>query len=285
MGAFFLFFKNGYGIMFFMDISQNDVFNSFSAPSGSFDGGMVVDGPAQVPRRNKWWILIIVAVLLVGVVALVIWIGARGGNNGFPNSNKTKLAFNKYTNYILDGEDKETDVTREMIDDSTPYFDDLSNSAEKKQYLEKETALYDAFYELYDSDMRNEELSAIKLYYHDYLEVDRLSTEELAEVYREYGEKDVEDLIAVRYNMVNINQALGTYVDTLKELANVQLKVIVEMDKAGCLGVENCFKMKEDDEFDIYSLETKSAGIVYDLWDGAQEALIGVYNVVYGEGR
>lgn len=96
-----------------------------SAPaqaSGSFGTGDIILTPEK--KSHKGIIIIALAVLIIGGFFAVMFL-TRNGDGNVNISNNAKLAFNKYANYLLYGEDSDKPLEGEYDEDSIYKLDEM----------------------------------------------------------------------------------------------------------------------------------------------------------------
>lgn len=278
-----------------MNPTQNDDFGSFGTPSGGFGGGnpqvnggsIVVGGPVQKSGHKKWWAILIVVLLLaaIGGGAFALWkSGVFGGGGTVTTGNSVKVAFNEYANYVLLGRDSKDDVTEEMVEESEPFFESITDIGEMNQYLKKVNEKYEKLESVYysDSGYEDDDLFAIKVYFQEFPSINEIDGEDLLLAYKNTGINVANEMIEEAYYSVELGQPLEEYVNTLKDFAEAQLQMYIDMDKAGCLGTDECYG-KTDGGLDLmltYIIEIDE--MVGRMRVMAREALIEMYSDIYG---
>lgn len=120
---------------------------------------------AQGKKSRKGIIIVILLVLVFigGFFAVLFSVSQNSGKNVGEN---TKLAFNRYANYLLYGEDSDMDLNKERIDNTEDYVannlitnddtGDNENGVLARDYFSKAEQLWDAFYDgLGDKELAN----------------------------------------------------------------------------------------------------------------------------------
>ncbi|MBR2802979.1 hypothetical protein IKE19_00130 [Candidatus Saccharibacteria bacterium] len=139
---------------------DNDNFVSSEFPKG----GLSIGGGEKKSRKGLVAGLIVVFVLLVSG-GLVVFAAVNGmfGNNGDSGSGNVtnngvsivvdesvsmKVAFNRYANYLVSGEVKDTVVNSDAFDGLTV----LDEKYNDKEYIKNVNALYDVFYKKFEQE-------------------------------------------------------------------------------------------------------------------------------------
>ena len=130
-----------------MDPSYNNSFGT-QPPVSSGTGDIVLQ--PDKPAKSKKGIFIGIGVLLVLlVVALMVFLatgGGKGSNGSGSGSNdnvSVETAFNRYANYLVSGEVKDSEVSSERFDSAIK----LDEEYEDKEYEGEAAKLYKSFYD------------------------------------------------------------------------------------------------------------------------------------------
>lgn len=187
-------------------------------------------------RKRKKIALIAVAVLLVIGAGLGAFFLIQQANK--PSANRVKTAFNRYANYVLYGEEKDSDIgeysdtARYTIMDKYLNRDDNYNKrlnelfeAFTKEYASAaENGLYekdgidyykDIYYAVYDSYELDNQLSFERIISLYESEGSEAAEEAIEDVYEQYGKNTdhryVYDWYATRTDYINVLDAFSTY--------------------------------------------------------------------------
>lgn len=125
--------------------------------------GDIVLAPEKKSRKGVI-IALIVAVLIIGGLFAAVFLMQRNGSGSVSISKNAELAFNKYANYLLYGEDSDAELNEERSEDTEDYMvnnliadEDTDNSGSgisPSVFFSKAEQLWNTFYEnLSDSEL------------------------------------------------------------------------------------------------------------------------------------
>ena len=249
----------------------------------------IVSAPTNTKKYRLFWLVGgVTAVLIIIALALFFTIGSGNGNNNTTSLEEVKPFYNSYVNYILLGKDDQSEVSLEDIENTIPYFFELTQS-QKNEYIKQVNAKYDKLVSKYYELSDELDLWPLKTFFSDYVSIPNFTTSELIKQYDTEGEQIVNEKIESMYNMSEIDSYLDTYLQKRKSLELENLKIIAAMKAAGCINgeqiIDNCYTMTE---------ETKSTldQIVSDLNDDLiimeeraysvlERLYINIYNIRY----
>ena len=226
-----------------MDPSYNNSFGT-QPPVSSGTGDIVLQ--PDKPAKSKKGIFIGIGVLLVLlVVALIAFLATGGGkgsegSSGSSNDNvSVETAFNRYANYLVSGEVKDSEVT---IDDDTVFS--FTESYTDDAVLKKATELYGAFY---NKAISNEDLvinSSLSLekgeqYYQLLNERKTIEIIDTDTLYYKYVDSGSGAALNYAKEFYNIDESktdvVSIYRSDLYDWAKTKIDFWVIYDKYGCI--------------------------------------------------
>lgn len=226
-----------------MDPSYNNSFGT-QPPVSSGTGDIILQ--PDKPAKSKKGIFIGIGVLLVLlVVALVVFLvtgGGKGSNGSGSSSNdnvSVETAFNRYANYLVSGEVKDSEVA---INDDTIFS--FTESYTDDAVLKKATELYGVFYDKATSNgdgIMNVGLSLDrgKQYYQLLSEIKTTEHIDMDTLYYKYvdGGVGVASNYAKDFYGINDNNssANSSYRKGLYDLAKIRIEYWDIYNKNGCI--------------------------------------------------
>lgn len=111
-------------------------------------GDIVVANDNAVAQKQKTKKFIILSAAVLGVLAIVLVVVFFVGQASKPSANKVKTAFNRYANYVLYGEEKDSDIGE--YDESARYTIMDKYISVDENYNKRFKELFDAFYKEYN---------------------------------------------------------------------------------------------------------------------------------------
>ena len=158
------------------------------------------DNAKAQKKKNKKFAILAAIVLGALAITIVVILVVSGINQ--PSANKVKTAFNRYANYVLYGEEKDSNIGE--YDESAHYtiMDKLVNTDDN--YNKRLKELFDIFYKAYNAaaesglyekgGMNDYKWIVYDTYLSIYLE-DALPEDELAEKFSEEGAEGLRSLV------------------------------------------------------------------------------------------
>lgn len=216
-------------------------------------------------------IALILAVLIIGGLFVAVFLMRGGGNSGV--SGDAKIAFNKYANYLLYGEDSDKELEEEYDGASEEYAiygivaerDKVNNKGEAlvDEFFAKADGLWNNFY----SNLSDDDLSRMGDYlseYHEnfdftklFLTTPKLSDDGFVEKYMTMNESSLNQWIRDRFSkFVNSNynsikeygekgiQYYVMYADYLKQIRSIGCldeteKMIIPCEQLDAIGLSS----------------------------------------------
>ena len=224
--------------------------NSMIAPAQSMTptGDVLMDMPVgtKKPVMNKGLIIgLIIAAIAVVAIVVVLAVLPKGGGGSTSVNAINNQAFNRFANYIINGEDSTTPVAD--TDKTTQLEVSIATPEARSNYLSTGKELLDAFMqEVNDSDnLKNysnlvETATALRDYYEVIYETYRvvpLNYQSILKLYSSDGANLTENTINNHYqNLLNSkNEDISKYASDMLESAKIQLAVFKKYSQYGCL--------------------------------------------------
>jgi len=229
--------------------------NAFSNAPEFFNqavGDIVIanDNAKAQKKKNKKFAVLAAIVLGALAITIVVILVVSGVNQ--PSANKVKTAFNHYANYVLHGEEKDSDIGE--YDESARYtiMDKFANADDG--YNKRFKELFDAFYKAYNATaesglyekggMDDYKWIVYDTYLSIYLE-DALPEDELVEKFSEEGAEGLRALVNDKTESLRDFQE-SSYI---KAWANARLNFITAMEygnKYSCYLLDPAYPKKCD---------------------------------------
>lgn len=226
---------------------QQPVFGAGGAqvPISSGTGDIVL---APEKKSHKGVIIaLVLAVLIIGGLFAVVFLTRSSGNANVGNN--AKLAFNKYANYILYGEDSDKALEGEYDDGKNYMIDelDLSDEDAVERFFSKADDLWGQF-DASLSDTNNNTSETVADYYGNYYLISLIyrlddGFEKALDLRLESaGEAAAKEEVTARYkNFVNSNYApVKEYGQKMVDYYNLYVEDVANMINAGCFTETGC---------------------------------------------
>lgn len=267
-----------------------------SGSGGISSGGSVVIGGGASKKGKKWiWAVILGMVFVVALVGGYFLISSLtpkqgGDSNNVVNKGDSKAEFNKYANYVLYGKDSEASINYDSAD-SVAYFSAISGDALAK-YVENANAKYWSFDKAYHDNSGKENLEYLKAYFQDFASISPLKENDIIEKYISGGKTLVEKMIAEKYVLDGTDADVLGYLNAEKELAELRLGILVNVEAAGCLRdgnlVTGCYGLTNEEGEEMARLVVEaqdySRNIILRGWNTFQDVYNELYDVEDEEG-
>lgn len=263
-------------------------------PAGISSGGPVVIGDGMQEKKGKKWIWAVIlgtvfVVILVGGYFLISSLTSKQGGNS-NNKGDSKAEFNKYANYVLYGKDSEASINYGSAD-SVAYFSTISGDALAK-YVENANAKYWSFDKAYYDNSGKENLEYLKAYFQDFASISPLKENDIIEKYVSGGKTLVEKMIAEKYVLDGTDVDVLGYLNAEKELAELRLEILVNVEAAGCLRdgnlVTGCYGLTNEEGEEMARLVVEaqdySRNIILRGWNTFQDVYNELHDVEDEEG-
>ena len=261
-------------------------------PMSSDAGDDIVLAGAEKKKPKLSTIIIVAFAVLFAVVVLVLAITRTigGGPDKVSDSSDVKKAFNSYVNYVMWGKESDEEVNMDEFDGNTLYYLKLSGG-ELDHYLLKVQDLYDMLNSSYSSTGEMTDISALNVFFHDYVAMLPLTIEEIGEEYALRGKEATQDLIDERYNK---NKATGIllsdYIGKEKELLELYMRIVMDANNSGCVEIstlnKGCYSLTKEE---LGAVETKLfdlTNIQDSMYFSAMETLRHIYDdIINMEGQ
>ena len=228
-----------------MNPTQNDGFGNFGAPAGGFSGGnpqvnggsIMTGGLAQKSGHKKWWVFLVVILVLamIGGGVFALWkSGVFGGGTIAGNEKTIDEAFNEFANYLLYGEESTNEVEDFDVLD-TYYIDENDGDIE---YLDQLLVLFENFRRIANSGDEfkisaiDEEIEFLKEYRSDYV----INIDDLFNFYVKDGTEGAKNYIDNIGTLIgDTNYYLNTYFALDSARADALIKEWDYLKNNGCI--------------------------------------------------
>lgn len=258
-----------------------------SMPLSSGSGDIVLVPDTQTSGERRKWIVagLIALIVVAAIAAVVLFFIMRGQNGGQASKGEVKKAFNEYANYVLFGKESSEDFDIETIN-GKPYFLTLDDE-ENERYLKNADDKYWKFEKAYYDNGGAEDVEPLKAFYQDYASVQLLTLNRIASYYSYNDKTFVESLIKDRYQLVDgMNQDLHSLLIMEKELADLELKIVIDADSAGCLDsqglISGCYTISDEEKDELSNLTLSTVSIIDAIESKAKSTVEMVYDDIYG---
>ena len=250
--------------------------------------------PPTPTNQSKKRVVLIVIVVIVALLAITLGILLRctgGGQNGSSSPGSLKEAFNSYANYIISGEDKNSDVDIELVQTTEPYFYSIEDATDLKNYVEKANQKYQAFSDkYYESEDNVLEIESIKAYYQGVASTHLFTEGSLLKEYINGGVSGAEEYIYKTFDYDLNDPALGTlspYITASRTLAVLQLDNFKKLSTLGCIKndtiVEGCYQNSESENGAISEAILEKWQAENTIYYQATQTLVSSYNEINNE--